>query len=504
MASDFDTLVTEISKLILEREVSKKSKTNKIRRKRTKEEKKTFKHSVRYILTVLWQDLNTVPVKESSFNLHQPYYSKNKRYIEHLGLSYRTFKSVYNTLIRLNYLTITANHVFDLEKSENNKLRQHKPSGYLADRLLGLSEQGSDLHPAITILPDLNRETIILRNQSKKLQDYEDTSVTNKFRRQIKKINTVLSKHWPDLLLRDNQWPELERRLQESNREYLDFSRRTVDRIFSNYNFSDSGRMYRTWWSEIPNKVKEGSNDLPYRNFITLDGMPTTEIDYAGLGPNIFYALCNKQIGEVDPYDRVFDGQHRSMVKLGMNAMIQASTQLGRCPRDNKLKELLVKADFNSDIDRAWRYLRKKIKDAHPDVRDYFGQGLGAKIQHEDSNLIISVMLYYAERDIPVLPVHDSLLIDWKLSGTREDLRDQMLVAFEKRFKKSVTVKEEDMFKVRKPLVELAPFMGLGTTVTSYISMLEENGNYRRWTSRQRAWLKALPDIKSKLGGELR
>lgn len=503
MANSFDKLVNEVSNLVTENELSRKSKTGKKRRKRTKREQKLFNNTIKFILAKLWKDLNTVPVKETSFSLYQHYYSNNKRYTDHLGLAYRTFKTVYDTLCKLNYITMTKEKEYNPEKPEEARSRMHIPDGYLRDRLLGLSEQGSNLHPAITILPDINRETIILRNRTKKLQPYKDTVVTNRFRKQIKKINTVLSRHWPDLLLRDSQWPKLERIISQElevdpNASHFDFSRRTVDRIFSNNNFHDTGRMYRNWWSEIPNKTEKKS-DVPYRNLITLDGMPTTELDYGALGPNIFYSLCNKEIGDTDPYDRVWDGKHRDLIKKAFNAMVQASTQLGNCPYDKDLQKLLKVTKLDKDINKAWRKLKKKIRNAHPDVKDFFGQGYGSRIQFEDSSMVVKVLSYYADKDIPVLPVHDSLLFNWELRGTRDDPEDQMLLAYTERFKRKITIREEDMFKVQKPIVELVPYMGVGTSLDRHISMLEADGGYRRWTERHRAWLANLPNIASRL-----
>lgn len=55
------------------------------------------------------------------------------------------------------------------------------------------------------------------------------------------------------------------------------------------------------------------------------------------------------------------------------------------------------------------------------------------------------------------------------------------------------------MFKVQKPIVELVPYMGVGTSLDRHISMLEADGDYRRWTERHRAWLANLPNIKSRL-----
>ena len=59
-----------------------------------------------------------------------------------------------------------------------------------------------------------------------------------------------------------------------------------------------------------------------------MDGKKTCEYDYSQLHPHMVYHLRGKELGDEDVYDRVFDGEHRHLVKEAFNAMIPASTQL--------------------------------------------------------------------------------------------------------------------------------------------------------------------------------
>ena len=56
------------------------------------------------------------------------------------------------------------------------------------------------------------------------------------------------------------------------------------------------------------------------------------------------YFLRGKELGDEDAYGRVFDGEHRAVVKEVFNAMIQTSTQLTQKPRGIDL----------SDVDTNW------------------------------------------------------------------------------------------------------------------------------------------------------
>ena len=55
-----------------------------------------------------------------------------------------------------------------------------------------------------------------------------------------------------------------------------------------------------------------------YRKYITIDAKRTCEYDYSQLNPHMVYFLKGKKMGDEDAYDRVFDGEHRDIVKRGV------------------------------------------------------------------------------------------------------------------------------------------------------------------------------------------
>ena len=46
----------------------------------------------------------------------------------------------------------------------------------------------------------------------------------------------------------------------------------------------------------------------------------------------MLYFTYNHELGEVDAYDRVLDGEHRDVVKQAFNAMVQSSSPLNQKP----------------------------------------------------------------------------------------------------------------------------------------------------------------------------
>ena len=92
-----------------------------------------------------------------------------------------------------------------------------------------------------------------------------------------------------------------------------------------------------------------------YRKFITIDGKRNCEYDYLQLNPHMAYYLRGAELGSEDAYGRVFDEEHRPLVKEAFNAMMQASTPLLRKSDSIDL----------SEVDFDWTTLRQAVLDAH-------------------------------------------------------------------------------------------------------------------------------------------
>ena len=67
----------------------------------------------------------------------------------------------------------------------------------------------------------------------------------------------------------------------------------------------------------------------------------------------------------------------------------------------------------------------------HEPIKDSFFKREGNKLQFRDSQLAEQIMLHFAKRDIPILPVHDSFIIT---RGLYSELVDVMHNEFKKMF----------------------------------------------------------------------
>jgi len=390
-------------------------------RKRSAEAQHHFEYAISTILKDLWNATAISPDYECGINKRTAYYSESPRYRDP-NLTFKQTMAAFDGLIALDMIEVTRNGFFDRETG-NGGITKYRAK----DRLLELLE-GVEGNPFRDIQPDLNAECIVLRDHIDGVRtviDYEDDAATNDMRSNLRIINTCLAKHWPDLRIKDEDYSALqERLLLDDTKQPVDFTQRILTRIFSNGRFDQGGRYYRAWWHNVPSE---------YRKFITIDGKRTSEYDYSQLNPHMAYYLRGAELGSEDAYSRVFDGEHRPLVKAAFNAMMQASTPLLRKPDGIDL----------SEVDFDWPTLRKAVLEAHTPLADVFFQGHGNHLQFIDSCIAEKVMLQFVRSDDePVLPVHDSFIMHYAF-GDMGELEEAMRRAFHDHFKKDIKVSEE-------------------------------------------------------------
>jgi len=414
-----------------------------------------FEHAVRTILIDLWKSTQCIPTRECLINKRSGYYSEYPRYRDRL-LTYKQTMAAFNELNLLGYTEVTKVGYFDRETLQGS-LTKFVARDELLERLHEIED-----HPALTIKPDLDVESIILRDVidgQRKAIEYDDTPKTEEYRRNLKTINRCFQKHWADLEIKDADLAALEDRISsDDEKQPIDLSARSLVRIFANGSFKEGGRFYRGWWQNVPSE---------YRKYITIDMKRTVEYDFSQLNPHMLYYAYNKELGEEDAYDRVLDGEHRNLVKSAFNAMIQASSLLQNCPRDID----------PSVADMSWSELRDRIIAAHKPIEDLFFRGEGNLMQFEDSCICEGVMLHFAAMDAPALPIHDSFIMHHGFGG---ELEEAMRREFHKRLGGDIPTSEE--------MLKWTPADNSPPKTVSVDENLDADKEYSKWQARNDAW----------------
>ena len=390
-------------------------------RKRTASAQKHFEHAIERLLTELWLGTVIHPEYEAGIHRRSNWYSETPQYRDP-NLTYPQTIAAYDGMVATDFIRVVRDGYFDRDTGKSDVTKV-----IATDKLLQVLE-GLDGNPFKEVKPDLDKECILLRdsiNDQRVLVPYDNDKTTNEMRENLITINKCFVRHWPDLRIKNEDYTELQERLRlAKDKSPIDFSKRILTRIFSNGRFDHGGRFYRAWWHNVPSE---------YRKYITIDGKRSCEYDYSQLNPHMVYFLRDKKMGDEDAYDRVFDGEHRSIVKVAFNAMIQASTNLSQKPK---------KLDL-SQVDLDWPTLKQAILDAHKPIADVFFQGHGNHLQFIDSCIAETVMLNFIRaEDAPVLPVDDSFIMHYAY-GELGELEEEMRRSFHGHFKKDINVKSE-------------------------------------------------------------
>ena len=447
MTSEFNELVEETIIRIEALENRKRS--------RDTSTKLSFSHAVYTLLSDLWRSIHSIPVRECKINKRAGFYSENPRYRDPL-LTYRQMIAAFDGLLLLDFIEITHEGYFDRETLQGS-LTKFVARNELLERLLKIDE-----HPAIFFGPSPEHETIILRDKvdgQRREIDYEDTPKTEEYRRNLLQVNSCLQRHWIDLELKDEEFNVLASKLDgDENKNPIDFSARTLVRIFSNGSFNEGGRFFRGWWQNVPSN---------YRKHVTIDMKKTCEYDYSQLNPHMLYFAYHKELGSEDAYGRVLDGEHRDLVKSAFNAMIQADRPLNTCPRDID----------PTVADISWTELRDRIIAVHKPIEDLFFRGEGNKLQFVDSCICEGVMLHFAKIDAPAYPIHDSFIMHHGYGG---ELEEAMRRSFYEIFDNDIPVKHE--------IIDWESSNDVAPHTIDIEVILQKQNEYSQWHARNESW----------------
>jgi hypothetical protein len=233
-------------------------------------------------------------------------------------------------------------------------------------------------------------------------------------------------------------------------------------RIFINNSFEEDGRFFRGWWHNVPSE---------YRSFITIDSKLAAEYDFSQLNPNMIYNRYNHELGNVDAYDRVLDGEHRIIVKQVFNAMMQAKTDLEHKPKTINLDE----------VGMSWKELKEAILKAHKPIKDLFFTGLGNRLQFENSQITENVMLQFVKVNVPVLPVDDSFIMHYAYASYGE-LEEAIRRGYHDRFHSNIKVKGDIVVQIKSKKVD-------PIDDTSRDAILKVGNEYSEWIYRDKMWV---------------
>ena len=281
---------------------------------------------------------------------------------------------------------------------------------------IGLELYELDLHH--------NRECIVLNNLdvdefgepvktpagTKKSRpiEYNNTPEIVHMRDELTAYNNLLKETYIDIPTLEE--PRISRTRSDGKVQYIQInqSNKFVRRVFSRGKWDLNGRYYGGWWQQI---------HKDYRKQISINNLPTVEVDYRGL----HVAILSAQRGITDDPDDRYDlgelllpqfdlKQQRAIVKLLVLTAINAKDEGAAYAafRMDQRAGSLEKKLTNVELSKLLEAFLKRL----PHLRDDLCSDKGIKLMFIDSQITESIIKTFVEHNVPILSVHDSYIVE--------------------------------------------------------------------------------------------
>ena len=167
-----------------------------------------------------------------------------------------------------------------------------------------------------------------------------------------------------------------------------------IRRIYSK-ELGQSGRFYHGY-SGCPSK---------YRELITFDGEPTVELDYQSSQVHVAYSMDGLNAWNFisgDPYvPPNADPKHRSIYKALLTRSFTVTNPIASVRGDNDLKTRGL--NLSNMLEEIWQM--------HHHIGAYRNQEAHKTITYQESRICLKVIELCNEKNIAVLPIHDSFVV---------------------------------------------------------------------------------------------
>ena len=182
------------------------------------------------------------------------------------------------------------------------------------------------------------------------------------------------------------------------------------------------GRFYSGWWQQI-NKED--------RSKIYINDKPTLEVDFKAFHPNLLSNELGVRLAD-DPYDLgelllpdviTTTDQQRAYVKLLVLMSINADSdkKAFQAFRNSDRKDKLGQSLTDIQLGELLKgFIRK-----HPQFEDILCTGQALRLMNIDSQIANLVIDHFTEKDIPVLCIHDSFIIQYDREPELRRILDQ-------------------------------------------------------------------------------
>ena len=257
-----------------------------------------------------------------------------------------------------------------------------------------------------------------------RLQDYDDSATTRRYRRELQTINAWLSK--ADIQFDASVYDKR-----------VDVYARRLYRRFTQGRFDSGGRLFGGFWQSLPNKSKRFPYSVRLQG-LRIDGEPVVGLDYSQLNPVLCYSVVEAEPPPGDAYAIPGLEPYRDGVKRVFNAMLfhHPVTKFPKRTREeikNGVTFFPKGAKCGGVVAMILYY--------HPKIKGVLSSGnIGHHLQFLESQIMMRVLDRCRQNNVVALPVFDCVVVKASAEGA---VREIMLGEFKAVSGLNITIKRE-------------------------------------------------------------
>lgn len=408
----------------------------------SREERATFHRHVEMVIADLLSAWEGDTTKFIGYNRGNPYFTRKGCYWNHrLNMAFPSQRHFLNAIGFLAEADFITN--INAQPGAPGFSSRMRATEKLAQAFL----QHEVNWASISIDPDA--DVIFVKDDNKKVIPPGEAAGYEAFDLQaadanLRRINANLQSTYINLNVTDAELAAIEARLSgdDEDDEFsrpLEFSDRSLRRIFSLSSFNCGGRFYGGWWQGVPSA---------YRKFILIDGAVTREMDFSSMHPRLMYA----DLGHEPPEDAYilpdWPLEIRKHAKKAFNQLVN-SDETSRNPNQwhrfapdiepDPLPEgwkLMSKQErrkaqseeFGRRFKRPYSDLLQDLLERHKPINDHFFSKAWGRLQRLDSDIAERVMIKLLDAEVPItaLPIHDSFIVRRGAEGELENAMNEV------------------------------------------------------------------------------
>jgi hypothetical protein len=264
-----------------------------------------------------------------------------------------------------------------------------------------------ELMEGAPIVRERERGELILRGLDRRPILFVENEYTTALRNEVIRRNENLSAinftiDHPDAKLIGSylQCHWIDKRTGEARQNIIPWgSPLKLSRIFSRGSWGSGGRFYADY-QNVPPSIRLAAR---------INGEPVASLDFGSLHPMLLYNAAGAIMPE-RPYH--IDGYERKDVKVATNTLINAQTETA-ATRAIGLKWANQRGGRHANRDELARArdLIGAIRQLHEPIADAFGSDAGVSLQFQDSEIMRTVLKECEAEGVPILPIHDEVLV---------------------------------------------------------------------------------------------